>query len=76
MADDLERLGGRLPLFKPDALTAEQRDLYDDMSVNWAPWADKAGFQAKLPDGRWIGPFNPLLLSPVLSQAFLHLQSV
>ena len=28
------------------------------------------------PDGRWIGPFNPFLLSPVLSQAFLHLQSV
>jgi hypothetical protein len=32
MADDLERLGGRLPLFKPDALTAEQRRLYDDMT--------------------------------------------
>src|SRR3984885_8882479 len=76
MADDLERLGGRLPLFKPDALTAEQRRLHDDMTAGWAPWADKAGFQAKLPDGRWIGPFNPLLLSPVLSQAFLHLQSV
>jgi 4-carboxymuconolactone decarboxylase len=76
MANDLEHLGGRLPLFKPDALTAEQRHLYDDMSANWAPWADKAGFQAKLPDGRWIGPFNPLLLSPVLSQAFLHLQRV
>jgi 4-carboxymuconolactone decarboxylase len=76
MADDLERLGGRLPLFKPDALTAEQRCLHDDMTASWAPWADKAGFQAKLPDGRWIGPFNPLLLSPVLSQAFLHLQSV
>jgi 4-carboxymuconolactone decarboxylase len=76
MADDLERLGGRLPLFKPDALTAEQRRLHDDMNASWAPWADKAGFQAKLPDGRWIGPFNPLLLSPVLSQAFLDLQSV
>jgi 4-carboxymuconolactone decarboxylase len=46
------------------------------MTASWAPWADKAGFQAKLPDGRWIGPFNPLLLSPVLSRAFLHLQSV
>src|ERR1700722_1266635 len=55
MADDLERLGGRLPLFKPDALTAEQRRLHDDMTASWAPWADKAGFQAKLPDGRWIG---------------------
>ncbi len=71
MTDDLERLGGRLPLFKPDALTAEQRRLHDDMTASWAPWADKAGFQAKLPDGRWIGPFNPLLLSPVLSQAGL-----
>jgi 4-carboxymuconolactone decarboxylase len=76
MTNNLERLGGRLPLFKPDALTAEQRLLHDDMTANWAPWADKAGFQAKLPDGRWIGPFNPLLLSPVLSQAFLHLQRV
>src|ERR1700733_2992457 len=76
MADDLERLGGRLPLFRPDALTAEQRRLHDDMTASWAPFADKAGFQANLPDGRWIGPFNPLLLRPVLSQAFLHLQSV
>jgi 4-carboxymuconolactone decarboxylase len=76
MVDDLERLGGRLPLFKPDALTAEQRRLHDDMTASWAPWADRVGFQAKLPDGRWIGPFNPLLLSPVLSQAFLHLQNV
>ena len=55
MADDLERLGGRLPLFKPDALTAEQRRLHDDMTASWAPWADKAGFQAKLPDGRFAG---------------------
>jgi 4-carboxymuconolactone decarboxylase len=76
MADVLERLGGRLALFEPDELTAEQRRLDDDMTASWAPWADKAGFQAKLPDGHWIGPFNPLLLSPVLSQAFLHLQDV
>ena len=76
MTGDLERLGGRLRLFEPDALTSEQRRLDDDMTASWAPWADKAGFQAKLPDGRWIGPFNPLLLSPVLSQAFLHLQNV
>src|ERR1700744_776277 len=75
MTDDLERLGGRVPLFKPDALTAEQRRLHDDMTASWAPWADKAGFQAKLPDGRWIGPFNPLLLSPVFSQAVLQLQN-
>ncbi len=76
MADDAERLGGRLPLFKPDALTAEQRRLHVDMTASWAQWADKAGFQARLPDGRWIGPFNPLLLSLVLSQAFLDLQCV
>src|SRR5580704_912005 len=64
MADDLERLGGRLPLFKPDALTAEQRRLHDDMTASWAPWADKAGFQAKLPDGRWIGPVQSAPAQP------------
>jgi hypothetical protein len=42
MTDDLERLGGRLPLFKPDALTVEQRRLHDDMTASWAPWADTA----------------------------------
>ena len=40
------------------------------------PWAEKAGFQAKLPDGRLIGPFNTILLSPGMAKAFLNLQAV
>ena len=67
-------LGGRLELFDPDELTADQRRLYDHMQATWIPWAEKAGFQAQLSDGRMVGPFNLLLLNPPLSAAFLALQ--
>ncbi len=76
MAEDLGRLGGRTVLLAPDALTAQQRAVYDTINTDMVPWAEKAGFQAKLPDGRLIGPFNLILLSPDIAQAFLNLQAV
>ena len=76
MADDLGRLGGRTALLAPDALTAQQRAVYDTINTDMVPWAEKAGFQAKLLDGRLIGPFNTILLSPEMAQAFLNLQDV
>ena len=76
MTDDLGRLGGRTALLAPGALTAQQRAVYDTITTDMVPWAEKAGFQAKLPDGRLIGPFNTILLSPEMAQAFLNLQAV
>ena len=67
-------LGGRTPLLAPDALDADQKKTYAVIGETMVPWAEKSGFQAKLPDGRLIGPFNPLLLSPALGAAFLALQ--
>ena len=37
------------------------------------PWAESSGFEAKLPDGRLIGPFNTILASPEIASSFLAL---
>ena len=74
MAKDSDHFGGRTALLEPEALTAPQRKLYDYIDAHMVPWAEKSGFQAKLADGRLIGPFNPVLLSPEIGQAFLDLQ--
>ncbi len=74
MAKDSDHSGGRTALLEPEALTAPQRKLYDYIDAHMVPWAEKSGFQAKLADGRLIGPFNPVLLSPEIGQAFLDLQ--
>lgn len=76
MGRDSDHLGGRTALIEPEALTAPQRKLYDYIDAHMAPWAERSGFQAKLPDGRLIGPFNPVLLSPEIGRAFLELQAV
>ena len=76
MSDDLEHLGGRTALIAPEALTAAQRKTYDIIVSDMMPWAEKSGFKARLPDGRLIGPFNPILLSPEMGGAFLELQAV
>ena len=67
-------LGGRLPLLDPARLNAEQKAMYDHTMEKMVPWAEKMGFQSTAEGGRLIGPFNPLLLSPGLSSAFLALQ--
>ena len=69
-------LGGRIPLTKPSELTPVQRSLYDDIDTHQVPWAETAGFVAKVADGSLIGPFNVVLQSPEIGAAFGTLQSV
>ena len=74
MPESTQDLGGRIPLFDPRELTAPQRVIYDTMNKTMIPWAAKAGFQAKLENGKLIGPFNTILLSPEIGASFLALQ--
>ena len=67
-------LGGRLPLLDPDELSGAQREVYDRIVATMVPWADATGFLSRTEDGRLIGPFNPVLLSPGVTSGFLDLQ--
>lgn len=71
---DTAYLGGRLKLLDPAALTEAQRSVYDRLANTMVPWANKSGFQSEAEDGRLIGPFSPILLSPNITRAFLDLQ--
>jgi 4-carboxymuconolactone decarboxylase len=62
-------MSGRLPSLKPADLDEEQRKFYDSLVANEVPWADRSGVRAIAPDGSLLGPFNPLLFSPVLGAA-------
>ena len=73
MTAHTEKLGGRLPLVDPLALSAAQKEIYDRINATFGPWADSVDFQAKTGDGRLIGPFNPILYSPGISSSFLDL---
>ena len=66
-----DALGGRLALRKPADLDGDQRALYDQLQRDLIPWAHKSGFKADTADGRLLGPFNPLLVSPKLGTAFV-----
>jgi 4-carboxymuconolactone decarboxylase len=68
-----EKLGGRLPLLDPQALSVAQKELYDRMNRTFVSWAEGIHFQSKTEDGRLIGPFNPILFSPNISSSFLDL---
>ena len=68
-------LGGRLTLADPDSLTGAQRELFDNITANAVPWAQRSGFAATTDGGRLIGPFNPILLNPQIGTAFLKLQA-
>ena len=76
MSVSTQHLGGRLPLFAPESLSAEQRPLYNSMNSKTVPWANTNGFKVKLDNGALIGPFNSILLSPAIATAFLTLQEV
>ncbi len=71
---DTTDLGGRLALLDPAGLTGAQRPVYDRLTATMVRWADRSGFQSTTQDGRLIGPFNPVLLSPAITPAFLDLQ--
>jgi len=66
-------LGGRLRLYDREALDPGQRELFDWLTNVAVPWAEAAKFQASTDTGRLIGPFNPALLTPAISSAFLDL---
>jgi 4-carboxymuconolactone decarboxylase len=59
----------RLPSLKPTDLDGAHRELYDNLVENEVPWAEGSGVRAIAPDGSLLGPFNPLLFSPVLGAA-------
>lgn len=61
----------RLPLIAPKNLTAEQRDLYEDMRSGIA--ANFKGITAVDRDGAVIGPFNPWLHEPRLGKPIWEL---
>lgn len=65
------KLGGRLPLYTRDALEPAQQELFDWQTINAVPWAQNAGFRAGTESGQLIGPFNPALLTPAISKAFM-----
>ena len=65
-------LGGRLPLYDRDALEPAQEELFDWLMNKAVPWAEGAGFQAGIEGGQLIGPFNPALLTPAISKAFME----
>lgn len=67
-------LGGRISLLDPAGLTGEQKAIYDRLTRTMVKWADKSGFQSTTEGDRLIGPFNPVLLSPGITPAFLDLQ--
>jgi 4-carboxymuconolactone decarboxylase len=74
MSAQTEMLGGRLPLLDPSTLSAAQKETYEHLNKTWVPWANGVPFQSTLEDGRFIGPFNPILFSPAISSSFLELQ--
>jgi 4-carboxymuconolactone decarboxylase len=71
MTDDTQNNSDRLPLLTPDELDQTQRKIYDRMMTEQVPWATKSGFQAAMPDGKLLGPFNALLYAPEVGQAYL-----
>lgn len=71
---DTAQLGGRLKLLDISSLTAAQTAVYQRLTATMVKWADQSGFQSTTQDGRLIGPFNPVLLSPAIAPAFLDMQ--
>ena len=71
---DATHLGGRLRLLDPACLTDSQTAVYDRLRATMIRWADQSGFKSMTDDGRLIGPFNPVMLSPGMAPAFLDLQ--
>ena len=63
-------LGGRLPLAHRTALTGAKLKLFDRFVAEAVPWARREGFVMQSAGGALIGPFNPLLESPEISESF------
>lgn len=72
-ANKSESLGGRLPLLDPEELPPVQRQFYEHMDQTLVAWAGKSGFVGKTEEGKFIGPFNPFLYTPGVTDGFLKL---
>ena len=68
-------LGGRLPPAECADLSEPKQQLFDRITHVVVPWAKRVGFASHTDDGRFIGPFNPALLSPVIGGQFLAFQA-
>jgi len=68
-----DSLGGRLALLQPSELDSDQETFHARLIDKIMPWAEESGFQAETSEGNVIGPFNPMLRSPNLSNASLDL---
>ncbi|MCW2885273.1 MAG: carboxymuconolactone decarboxylase [Streptosporangiaceae bacterium] len=69
-----EDLPVRLPLLRPDLLSAEQREVYD--AIVDGPRAERPPlFRFADDDGRLLGPFNAMLYSPVVGRPLQELGS-
>jgi 4-carboxymuconolactone decarboxylase len=80
ISDDMpisdDELGGRLLLADRSAFSEAQRQLFDWLADAVVPWAEREGFAARTGDGRFIGPFNAALHSPVIGGRFFAFQAV
>src|SRR5260370_16219538 len=70
MSNQNENLGGRLPLLDPKELAPAQAKLYKVMDNTLIAWGNQSGFVVKTRDGKFIGPFNPSLYSPGITDGF------
>jgi 4-carboxymuconolactone decarboxylase len=70
MKDD--ELGGRLELRDPAALEGTAREFYEGLQDGPLRRGKEFGYKAELADGRLIGPFNPMLLTPETSLGMLE----
>lgn len=68
-------LGGRLPLLLSSQMESAQKELYEHINLNAAPWAEEHGFQILGVDGALIGPFNTALFSPHVSASLLTFEN-
>jgi hypothetical protein len=75
MSSTGDALGGRLPLAHRSTMSESQLQLYDRMTKSVVPWSEHAGFASQSSNGRFIGPFNPALHSPIICGSFLDFQA-
>lgn len=62
MTDVTDEISGRLPLLAPDALSGDQRRVYE--AVAGGPRAEQSSFGVMDQLGRLLGPYNAMLHSP------------
>ena len=70
MSNPSENLGGRLPLLDPKKLAPAQAKLFTVMDNTLIAWGKQSGFVVKTSDEKFIGPFNPSLYSPGITEGF------